>query len=159
MSNLNDELTVLRSLKDTAEEIGRTKKEADQAFKQQQARCLDLAEAAQCGSWRSKDNGYLFTFETDGVKGQVEDRKLYVRWALENDEAILEFLDWISQQDGYDPKTEELFFDAIMNTSIVKYKEDGHVLNQQARTHTNDKAPLPPGATFRPDPKVSMRRS
>ena len=157
MSNLNDELTVLRQLKDAAEEHGREKKEADQAFKQQQARCLDLAEAAQCGSWRSKDNGYLFTFETDGVKGQVEDRKLYVRWALENDEAILDFLANLEANTGTD-YTERLL-DAITSTSIVKYKEDGHVLNQQARTHTNDKAPLPPGATFRPDPKVSMRKS
>ena len=153
---LNEELHELRRLKDEAEAEGRDKREADVAFKQQQARCLERCEAEEAESVKTR--GYLYSVVTK-VKGQIEDRRPYIRWALENDPAIVEFL---MTYCPYDLDTEvfrEAFFDAITSTSTVKYKEDGNVMNQQARAHVDDGAPLPPGLTFRPDPYISMRKS
>lgn len=156
---LNEELHELRRLKDLAEAEGRDKKEADAAFKQHQAHCLERMEAEESES--SKTRGYLYSV-VEKVKGQIEDRQPYIRWALENDPAIVEFLQWVYETCDADDGLVEFaarFFDALTSTSTVKYKEDGNVMNQQARAHVDDGAPLPPGLTFRPDPYISMRKS
>jgi hypothetical protein len=155
MTTLAEDLRELRRLKDEAEETGREKKATDASFKRWQAQCLERMGAEESDAFRTGD--YLYSVVTR-VKGQIEDRKPYVRWALENDEAIQEFLDLINAHDD-DPGLVEAFFDAIMGTSTVSYKEDGHVINQQARSHVDDGAPLPPGLTFRPDPYIGMTKS
>lgn len=155
MSTLNQELHELRRLKDEAERLGREKEKADTAFKKQKAKCLQRAEIEEADSSRTR--GYLYTFEQQRVKGQVEDRGPYVRWALENDPVVQEFLSFLAAISEED--LEDRFYEAITSTSTVKYKEDGHVMNQQARSHIDDAAPLPPGLTFRPDPTISMRKS
>ncbi len=170
MSSLADDLRKLRALKDTAEEDGRDKKDSDTAFKQHMAHCLDRMEAEEAASFRTPGKGsYLFS-RVDKVKGQIEDRAPYVRWALENDEGIQEFINenirwacgFADAPDGYEALVEEMteaFYDAITRTSTVKYKEDGNIMNQQARSHVDDGAPLPPGLTFRPDSYISMTKS
>jgi hypothetical protein len=161
MTTLAEDLRELRRLKDEAEETGREKKDSDAAFKQHQARCLNRMEAEEAKRFGDDKSGYLFTAITR-VKGQIEDRAPYVRWALENDEAIQEFLNWataIASDDVLLDEVERRFYDAIMGTSTVSYKEDGHVINQQARSHVDDGAPLPPGLTFRPDPYIGMTKS
>ena len=154
---LADDLLELRRLKDVAEEEGTDKKEADAAFKQHQLRVLDRMEAEKSASFRTGD--YLYSINKR-VKGQVTDRKLYVRWALENDPAILEFLDRCRfSYDGWDDDEDARFYDAITSTSMVSYKEDGTIINGQARAHVDDEATLPPGLDFRPDPYVGMTKS
>lgn len=164
MSLLADELAKLRALKDEAEEIGRKKTAADNAFKKQQAYCIDRMEAEKAKSFRG--DTHLFTCEADKVKGRVEDRRPYIRWALENDESVIDFVDRVRGDlkesgvgESWLAQFEEEFFDAITNTSIVKFKEDGHVTNQQANSHVHDNVPLPPGLTFDPAPSISMRKS
>lgn len=159
MRTLNEELHELRRLKDIAEAEGTEKKEADAVFKKQMEVCLHRMETEESDSSRTR--GYLFTAVPDRMKGQVEDRKRYVRWALENDPGICEFLDrWtVDMHPKSFPNFEGDFYAAIMGTSVVKYKEDGTVINGQARAHVDDGAPLPPGLTFRPDPYIQMRKS
>ncbi len=149
MSSLADDLRELRALKDTAEEDGRDKEAADAEFKQHMAKCLDRMEAEEAASFRTPGEGYLFS-RVDRVKGQIEDRAPYVRWALENDEGIVAFLNtWAyDREDVPLGQFEADFYDAIIGTSTVSYKEDGHIINAQARAHIDDKAPLPPGLTF-----------
>jgi hypothetical protein len=167
MTTLAEDLRELRRLKDAAEETGREKKATDANFKRWQAQCLERMEAEESDAFRTGD--YLYSVVTR-VKGQIEDRKPYVRWALENDEAIQEFINenirwacgFADAPDGYEALIDEMteaFYDAIMGTSTVSYKEDGHVINQQARSHVDDGAPLPPGLTFRPDPYIGMTKS
>lgn len=160
MSSLAQELKRLRALKDTAEQLGREKKEADARFKAHQQRCLQHMQAQEAESFRT--NGYLYTAIDDKVKGRVEDRREYVRWALENDEAILDFMDWAEtwrHRPSDFAKFKQELLDSITSTSVVQYKESQMVLNQQARSHLDDGAPLPPGMTFDPDPAIQMRRS
>jgi cytoplasmic iron level regulating protein YaaA (DUF328/UPF0246 family) len=164
MTTLAEDLRELRLRKDAAEAEGAEKKFADVKFKEWQAHCLNRMEAEEAESFRT--TGYLYSINKR-VKGQIEDRRPYVRWALENDEGIQEFLDEmedavVSQHESIDDVVADLrssFYDAIMNTSQVSYKEDGHVINQQARAHVDDEAPLPPGLTFRPDPYIGMTKS
>src|SRR5687767_5987043 len=115
MTTLAEDLRTMRALKDTAEADGKDKKEADAAFKQHQKRCLDRMEAEEAESFRT--TGYLYSV-VNKVKGQIEDRAPYVRWALENDEGIQEFLDWLDEQvPAHKYKTtgelERRFYDAI----------------------------------------------
>jgi hypothetical protein len=160
MTTLTEELRELRLRKERAEASGRLKKEDDAAFREQQARCLDLMEAQECESYRT--GGTLFSAVQDRVKGQVDDRRKFIRWALENDEAVAEFIaEWgICAADGTpDAAFEEAFYDAITNTSVVKLKEDGSAVNSMAKAHIDDEAPLPPGVSFRPDPYIGQRAS
>jgi hypothetical protein len=161
VKTLNEELAYLRELKTTAENDGANKKESDKEFKQHMAKCLERMEIEECEAHRSKSTGYLFSV-VNKVKGQIEDRRPYVRWALENDPAIDEFLaKWgkCAVDDDTEAEFAGDFFDAITSTSVVTYKENGDTMNQQARAHVDDGAPLPPGLTFRPDPYISMRKS
>lgn len=157
MRSLAEELRELRTLKDESEKAGREKKDADAKFKTKQAAVLERMEAEEAESFRT--SGYLYTAVTERVKGQVEDRGPYVRWALENDEAIQEFLAAIGVTLHSDEEIAEALYSTLQSLSIVKLKEDGHVMNQQVRSHIDDKQPLPPGLTFRPDPYVSMTKS
>jgi hypothetical protein len=159
MTTLAEDLRELRLRKDAAEAEGAEKKSADVKFKEWQAHCLNRMEAEEAESFRT--TGYLYSINKR-VKGQIEDRRPYVRWALENDEGIQEFLQrWSPDTIEVDVEAafERDFYDAIMNTSQVSYKEDRHVINQQARAHVDDEAPLPPGLTFRPDPYIGMTKS
>ena len=159
VKTLNEELAELRRLKDEAESSGSDKKEDDLAFKQHMFKCLERMEIEESDSFRSKSTGYLFSV-VNKVKGQIEDRRPYVRWALENDPAIHEFLATFAHPSPLDQEQfEDAFFSAITSTSVVTYKENGDTMNQQARAHVDDGAPLPPGLTFRPDPYISMRKS
>lgn len=153
---LADDLLELRRLKDVAEATGKKKQADDKAFRQHTAKALERMEIERSSSFRSPDNDYLYSVNKR-VKGQIEDRKQYVRWALENDEGILEFLRATELDER--PAMVALFYDAIMGTSMVSYKEDGTIINGQARSHVDDEAPLPPGLTFRPDPYIGMTKS
>lgn len=160
---LADDLLELRRLKDVAEEEGTDKQAADAAYKKHMAHCLNRMEAEKAESQRTGD--YLYSVNKR-VKGQIEDRKQYVRWALENDEGIIAFLDAIhdlcvDRKDGLVrlAELEDSFYEAIMGTSMVSYKEDGTIINGQARSHVDDEAPMPPGLTFRPDPYIGMTKS
>lgn len=161
MTTLAEELQDLHALKQRAEEVGRTKKDADAAFKQKQEVVLRRMQAEQADSFRT--NGVLFTAIADRVKGQVDDRRLFVRWALENDEGIQEFLSWAIETWRYDPGDPDAFveklYDAIMNTSLVTYKENGTACNSMAKAHIDDETPLPPGLSFRPDPYIQQLKS
>jgi hypothetical protein len=161
VKTLNEELAYLRALKDHTELAGKDKRDSDQIFKQHMAKCLERMEIEESDSFRSKSTGYLFSV-VNKVKGQIEDRRPYVRWALENDPSIDEFLaKWgkCAVDDDTEAEFAGDFFDAITSTSVVTYKENGDTMNQQARAHVDDGAPLPPGLTFRPDPYISMRKS
>lgn len=159
-TTLAQDLQALRALKDTAEAEGKEKKEADAAFKKAQARVLDRMEAEESDAFRT--NGYLYSI-VNRVKGQIEDRGPYIRWALENDPAIIEFLRElliaVDNRWGVHEDLTAKFYEAITGTSVVVYKEQALVMNQQARSHVDDRAPLPPGLTFRPDPYVGMTKS
>lgn len=163
MTTLADELIELRRLKDEALAAGTVKTAADAAFKQQQAAALNRMEAEQ--SRRFGTDEYLYTANTDRVKGQVSDRKAYVRHELENDPAIIQFLDeWTTDiaakmDDAAVREFEAEFYEAIMSTSTVKYKEDRTITNAQAKAHVDDEAPMPPGLEFRPDPYIGMTAS
>lgn len=161
---LAQELQELQRLKKETEAAGRDKTERSAAFQRQQQRCLNLMEAEGCESYRT--GGVLFTANRERMKGQIEDRRLYVRWALEQDEGVQEFLErWGSvllhakAPASMVDELEEDLFEVLSNLSMLKLKEDGHVINQQARAHVDDERPLPPGLTFRPDPYVQQRSS
>lgn len=161
MSTLAQNLQKMRALKDAAEQVGRDKKKADEEFKKQQSVCLRRMEADEAESFRT--HGYLYTAVQNKVKGRVEDRRLYVRHCLENDESVADFVrDW-GPDPFADPEGAEKFeadlFDAITSTSLVQYRESQQTLNQQARSHLDDGVALPPGMTFDPDPSIQMRKS
>ncbi len=162
MPTLAQELSVLYRLKKKAEALGTKKSAADAAFKQKQTRALARMEYAEAGSFRHDKLNVLFTKVADRVKGQVDDRRLFVRWALEADEGIAEFLVRLARcttLDGDDVDLEEAFYDAIMNTELVTYKENGTACNSMAKAHVDDETPLPPGLSFRPDPYIQQLKS
>lgn len=147
---IREELAHLRKLKREAEEVGRKKKDADSQFKSHQRVCLDRMEAEEIDSLKS--GGTLFS-RVEKVKGYVEDRQVFVRWALEQDEGISEFLAAVDLE----PDMVEEFYEAIMNTELVTYKEKGDLLNEMARAAADDVKPMPPGTNWRPDDYISQR--
>jgi hypothetical protein len=158
MPTLNTELQRLSTLKDLTEVKGRDYKAQSADFKEQQTKCLDLMEAQGCKSWRGED-GTLYTRCEDRVKGQVEDRRLYIRYCLEQDEGVQEFLNWAWEK-GDELELHEKFYDLLVGgLELVAVKEKQDRCNAQARAHIDDEAPLPPGLTFRPDPYIQQRRS
>jgi hypothetical protein len=164
MPDLNAELQRLSDLKDVAEESGRDYKERNAEFKAHQSRCLDTMEAAGCKSWRG-ETGTLYTRVDDRVKGQVEDRRKYLRYCLEQDEGADVFLRNVETAvlAGDARKVPQLivdFYDLLIEgLELVAVKEKQDRCNAQARAHIDDEAPLPPGLTFRPDPYIQQRRS
>lgn len=161
MPPLSEELERLSELKTIAEDTGRYYKEAGAVFKEQQAKCLDLMEAVGFKSVRGED-GTLYTRCEDRVKGQVEDRRLYIRWCLEQDEGVQEFLHehtcdlGIRARGAFVSDFMELLVGGL---ELVAVKEKQDRANAQARAHIDDEAPLPPGLTFRPDPYIQQRKS
>jgi hypothetical protein len=160
--DLNAELQRLSVLKHKSERVGQYKADRTNAFKIHQDRCLDLMEAMRCKSWRNDEDGTLYTRVEDRVKGQVEDRRLYIRWCLEQDEGVQEFLNDITCDRH--PSTQadfvQSFYELLVNgLELVAVKEKQDRANAQARAHIDDEAPLPPGLTFRPDPYIQQRRS
>lgn len=151
---LADALDEMQRLKLEAEQLVKPKQKADQAFKEQQAKAMRLMEAERCDSFRT--GGVLYTAIPDRMKGQVDDRSRFVRWALEQDDGIQEFLEWLDAEGRQDtaPAITERFYSAIMGTSVVRYKEDGTACNSMAKAHVDDEVPLPPGLNFRPDPYI-----
>lgn len=162
MSTLQEDMRKLRALKDTAEEAGREKSAADEAFKRHQARCIGRAGDEETDTVGT--GGYLYSVVTK-VKGQIEDRREFIRWALQQDEGVQDWLqrvlDAISGETYGDECGEEIvadFYDVMMNTMLVELKPDTTELNRIANRHIDDDAPLPPGVTFRPDSYISMRK-
>jgi hypothetical protein len=152
---LADALARLSELKTRTEDEGRTYKTQNAEFKEHQQVCLDLMEAQKTKSFRGED-GTLFTRCEDRVKGQVEDRRLYIRYCLEQDEGVQEFLDAHATTEGF----EAAFYDLLVGgLELVSVKEKQDKCNAQARAHIDDETPLPPGLTFRPDPYIQQRRS
>lgn len=163
---LNTELQRLSTLKELTEVKGRDYKDQNAEFKQHQTTCLDLMAAAGCGAWRDDTTGTLYTKVEDRVKGQVEDRRLYIRWCLEQDAGVQEFLREWSPEGVIEPdlvdsaEFEAAFYDLLVGgLELVAVKEKQDRCNAQARAHIDDEAPLPPGLTFRPDPYIQQRRS
>ncbi len=152
-TTLAQDLQEMHRLKQVAEQHGTEKKTADAAFKQKQTLVLARMQFEDADSFRTA--GVLFTAINDRVKGQVDDRRQFVRWALESDEGVEEFLDEVQIHPG----DYEKFYDAIMNTELVTYKENGTACNSMAKAHVDDETPLPPGLSFRPDPYIQQLKS
>lgn len=162
--SLAAELKEMQRLKLAAEALVPGKNKADEAFKTQQAKCLRLMEDEEADSFRT--GGVLYTAIPGRMKGQVDDRSRFVRWALEQDEGIQEFLGWVEDYYRYDDvmapafdEFKEKFYEAIMGTSVVTYKENGTACNSMAKAHVDDEVPLPPGLSFRPDPYIQRLSS
>lgn len=158
MNPLATELHKLSTYKELTENAGRIYKETGAHFKEQQTKCLDLMEADECESFRT--GGTLYTRIDDRVKGQVEDRRLYLRHCLENDEAVQDFVNWAWEAGNELEGVAEKLYDLLLGgleLCVLKEKQDR--CNAQARAHIDDEAPLPPGLTFRPDPYIQQRNS
>ncbi len=155
-TTLAQDLAEMRKLKDKVEKLGRDRDKADAAFKEKQTYLLRRMDVEECKSFRHPTAGYLFTRIEDRVKGQVDDRRQFVRWALESDEGIQEFVD---SYIGDDHHQLDAFYEAIMNTELVTYKENGTACNSMAKAHVDDETPLPPGLSFRPDPYIQQLKS
>lgn len=155
MTSLNAELQRLSTLKELAEVVGRDYKAKSADFKAHQDYCMELMEAEESES--SRTQGVLYTHCKDRVKGQVEDRRLYIRWCLEQDEGVQEFL---GKLDTYDQDLVHEFYELLVGgLELVAVKEKQDRCNAQARAHIDDEASLPPGLTFRPEPYIQQRRS
>lgn len=156
--SLADELDELHRLKEAAEDVGRDKKKADAAFKEQEHACLERMAADRAESFRT--GGYLYTANQERVKGQVEDRRKYIDYALDNDEAVADFIDWVLDKR---PLKEGVLrgqvYDMLRNLSGLHLKEDQRVLNDLAKSALDDEVAMPPGTTFRPDPYIQKRAS
>ena len=150
------ELQQLDALKAKAEDAGRDKKKAGAAFKEQEQRCLERMQAEECESFRT--GGTLFTANFDRVKGQVEDRRLYIKYALDNDEAVADYLEWL-ESCGVAGGGRERLYEMLRDLSGLHLKEDQRVLNDLAKSALDDEVPMPPGVTYRPDPYIQRRRS
>lgn len=154
-ASIPQRLEALRKLKTTAAAKSAASKAANAEFKQAEARTYAAMDAAGVESMKVK--GLLFS-TVEKVDGYVEDRAEFVDWALRQDTAIADFIDaWMPPSGGSD--FIEALFDAITSTELVTYKENGDNLNQIARAHIDDGAPLPPGANFRPKNYISQRKS
>jgi hypothetical protein len=153
--SLAAELKEMNRLKQEAEALVKPKQSADEAFKTQQAKCLRLMEADEADSFRT--GGVLYTAIPDRMKGQVDDRSRFVRWALEQDDGIQEFIE--TYVDREPSAAVEAFYAAIMGTEVVTYKENGTACNSMAKAHVDDEVPLPPGLSFRPDPYIQRLSS
>ncbi len=151
-ASLTQRLVALGRLKATATAKSVASKAANVEFKQAEARTYAAMEASEVESLKVK--GLLYS-AVEKVDGYIEDRQAFVRWALEQDEGIGEFLQkWVCREDFI-----EEFYDAITSTELVSYKEDGTHLNAIARAHLDDRVPLPPGANFRPKNYISQRKA
>lgn len=164
-ASLNQRLDALRKLKKTAEAKSRSSRDAGAAFKQAEARTYAALDAAGVESMKVK--GTLFSL-VEKVDGYVEDRAEYIDWALRQDDGLNEFIQenliWAAgfadAPDGYEALCKQMieaFYNAIKNTELVTYKEDGQALNAIARAHIDDGAPMPPGVNFRPKNYISQR--
>jgi hypothetical protein len=154
--SIQQELQRLRRLKLDAEKTGKAKRDADLEFKKHQAHVLTRMEST--GVDGLKAGGVLFT-KVEKVKGQVDDRSEYVRWALDNDEGLQAFIQRAAGRHGVAGAFVDELYEAVMNLELLKLKEDGQLLNQQARAHIDDGEPLPPGMGFRPDNYISQRKA
>ena len=149
--SIQQELSRLRKLKLDAERKGSAKKTADLEFKKHQSHVLTRMEAT--GVDGLKAGGVTFS-KVEKVKGQVDDRAEYIRWALDNDVGFQEFVQALK-----DVAVCVDLYEILANLELVKLKENGTLLNQQATAHVDDGAPLPPGLGFRPDNYISQRVS
>lgn len=158
MSTLQEDLVRLRELKQEAAAASAAATEKSGEFKSFQAKTLDRAEAEKTTTIGT--DGTLFSV-THKVKGNVTDRKAFVRWALEQDESIQEFLQFLIEEWRYNPGDPapmvEQFYEAVMGTALVEYKPDGKELNRIATSHVDDDQPLPPGVGWYPDNYISQR--
>lgn len=152
MPTIGQSFIKLRKLKAANVELGKRKATADQAFKKHQAWLLTRAEAE--GVESMKIGGTLFSV-VEKVKGQIEDRGPYVRWAMENDEGLQEFIG----EHAPDEKFVEALYQVLTSLTLLTLKENTTLLNQQASEHVTNHEPLPPGLGFRPDPYISQKNA
>lgn len=158
---INQEFLKLRKLKRTSLAAGKVKSKAEELFKKQQAHVLTRCEAQ--GIESMKTYGTLFAV-VEKVKGGVEDRAEYVKYALDNDEGLQEFIAEYEMALGchYEPDhtcrrdLKENLYRAITGLAVLSLREDGALLNRLARSHVDDGIPMPPGTNCRPDPYISQ---
>lgn len=170
--SIEQDLIALRKRKREAEESGRKARKANIDFKQFQSKLLGriesragVPEGSDPLDFSMKTAGTLFSV-VQKIKGAVDDRARYVRWALENDEGVSNFIVRLMgladtacySQEEVDALIEE-FIEAITSTELIEYKEKGDKLNQLVSTAIEDDEILPPGTTFRPDNYISQRAS
>jgi hypothetical protein len=159
MTDLSDELAKLAELRAASAEAGTTHTTSKAKLAEQQELCLGLMLQAKSKTFRHDESGILFTRNEKRVKGQVDDRRRYVRYCLEQDAGVAEFLDNCAFG-GDDFDVTEAFYDLLvggLEMLSVTPKQDK--ANALARQHINDEAPLPPGLNFRPDPYIQQRGS
>lgn len=152
------DLIHLRKLKRLAVKATFAKSKADKAFKLHQMKTIDRIDAQPADERVDQigAGGTLFSVVTK-VKGHVQDRKRFVRWALQEDDAIQDFLQrWMPE--GGEKAFIEDFYDAAMGTALISYKPDTTELNRMANAHVEDGEPLPPGVQWRPDSYISQRK-
>jgi hypothetical protein len=114
-----------------------------------------MARAKQ-ESMRPAGVGYTFTAVNDKVKGQLDDRRPFLEYGLENDPALTHFIaQWAEGRQDF----ERELYDALLNLSILKLAERQDLLNKYARAAHDDERPLPPGVGLRLDPYVSVTKS
>jgi hypothetical protein len=171
--SIEQDFVSLRKKKLEAEEAGRKSRALNTAFKQFQAKVINriesragVPEGSDPLDYSMKTQGTLFSV-VQKIKGDVDDRDRYVRWALENDEGIQEFLEYLRIQIAGRSagvldldsviEIEQRFYEAILGTELVEYRHKQDKLNQLVSQYIDDDMVLPPGATFRPDNYISQR--
>lgn len=160
-TSIRQDFIRLRSLDRAKKAAAEKAKLATNDFKKFQMKVLDRAEAEDTHVMGT--SGTLFSV-VHKVKGNVTDKKAFVRWALEQDEGIQEFLQQlvraVTDAEYPDDLASELvdsFYEAVMGTALVHYSADGTELNRIATAHTDNDEPLPPGVGWYPDNYVSQR--
>lgn len=158
---IRQELIKLRKLKNANLAAGKKKTAADTTFKKHQAHVLTRMEAEEIESLKS--SGTLFVV-VEKVKGGIEDRAEYVKYALDEDAGLQEFIEKWTNTLGddrfdpavYGPQFQEELYATITGLSLLSLKEDTGLLNKAARAHVDDGIPMPPGVSCRPDPYISQ---
>jgi hypothetical protein len=154
--DLAAEAAKLHDLDVKKSELGKQHDEAKREHKQQEQNLLTLLERAGLDSLRPRGLEYVFTAVDDKVKGQLEDRGPYFKWALEREPSLAEFVETSCNVALSEEEFAARLHDALMNLSILKLSERQDLMNQQARKASDDEQPLPPGLGSRPVPYVSV---
>lgn len=125
-TTLSEDLLALRDLKAKRDTATASAKQLDVDYKKEQRRLMDRMEAE--GASGHKADNTTFTPVTKEY-GTVQDRSVFVTWALEHE------------------------------PELVEYKERGEQLNALVRQRLDDGEELPPGIWFYEREYISMRNA
>jgi hypothetical protein len=162
--SLADEGAKLTRLAERKKTTADAAAEAAKDYKAQEHKLLELMARERQASFRPEGLSFLFRADRERVKGQVDDRGVFFDWALGEEPSLLKFIDDLVAALGVDHQltregwTRELH-EALKNLTFLKLAERQELLNRWARKNRDDKAPMPPGTAYRPDPFVSVTKS